>query len=398
LNPAFSARADYADRVGGTKYASAAGFRSSAADDLWEAVDALIDRAPSLDDLREHRLQLLAERHWVRSGRPVPLTLSAEKAVAAAFALPIPSLLARISSAWDGPMIILKGAELSRRYPAELLRPSGDIDLLVGDAPAAHAALCSAGFVATGDPRRYVGIHHLQPLVWPNVPVAIELHHAPKWVDGLDPPSTSELFRFAVPATCSVEGFQTLAPAAHAVVLAVHAWAHEPLRNLRDLIDIAVLTAEADIAEVDRIARQWGVSHLWRTTHSVMESLFSGGTRPLALRLWARHLEAVRGRTVAESHLSGWLSPFWALPATMALRHSSNRIWDDLRPVPGEAWPVKLSRARLAVQHAAVRRSSHDRMLEQIRLATPPALFLDRIERRRGTTAPDRSRREEQSG
>jgi hypothetical protein len=84
----------------------------------------------------------------------------------------------------------------------------------------------------------------------------------------------------------------------------------------------------------------------------------------------------------------------------MALRHSSSRIWDDLRPVPGEAWPVKLSRARLAVRHAAVRRSSHDRMLEQIRLATPPALFLDRIERRRGTMAPDRSRarREEQSG
>jgi hypothetical protein len=386
--------------MGGMQYASDSSVRPSAGSDLWEAVDALIDRAPSLDDLREHRLQLLAERHWVRSGRPVPPTLSAEKAVAAAFALPIPSLLSRISSAWDGPMLVLKGPELARRYPGELLRPAGDIDLLVDDAPAAHAALRSAGFVATGDPRRYVGIHHLQPLVWPNVPVAIELHHAPKWVDGLDPPSTLELFRFAVPATCSVEGFQTLAPAAHAVLVAVHAWTHEPLRNLRDLIDIAVLTAEADIVEVDRIARRWGVSHLWRTTHSVVESLFSGGRRPLALRLWARHLEVVRGRTVAESHLSGWLSPFWALPATMALRHSSSRIWDDLRPVPGEAWPVKLSRARLAVRHAAVRRSSHDRMLEQIRLATPPALFLDRIERRRGTMAPDRSRarREEQSG
>jgi len=375
------------------KYASASSVGPSAGGDLWKAVDALIDRAPSLDDLREHRLQLLAERHWARSGRAVSPTLSAEKAVAAAFALPIPSLLSRIASAWDGPMIILKGPEVASRYPAELLRAAGDIDLLVEDAPAAHAALCSAGFVPTGDPRRYVGVHHLQPLVWPNVPVAIELHHAPKWVDGLNPPSTSELFRFAVPARGSAEEFQTLAPAAHVVVLAVHGWAHEPLRNLRDLIDIAVLTTEADIAEIDRIARRWGVSHVWRTTHSVVESLFSGGKRPLALRLWARHLEAVRGRTVAESHLSGWMSPFWALPPTMALRQSSGRIWDDLRPVPGERWRTKLSRARLAVRHAAVRRSSHDRVLKETRLATPPVLFLDRIERRRGTPAPDRSRR-----
>jgi hypothetical protein len=373
--------------MGGRKYASASSLRSSPGGDLWEAVEALIDRAPSLDDLREHRLQLLAERHWVRSGRAVPPSLAAEKTVAAALALPIPSLLSRIASAWDGPMIVLKGPELASRYPAELLRTAGDIDLLVDDASAAHDALRSAGFVATGDPRRYVEIHHLQPLVWPNLPVRIELHHGPKWIDGLEPPPAAELFAHAAPAHGDAEGFRTLAPAAHAIVLAVHAWAHEPLGSLRDLIDVAVLTGEADVGQIESLARRWGVLRVWRTTHAVAESLFREGRRPLALRLWGGHLEAVRGRTVAESHLEKWVSPLWALPPRQALLRTSGRVAEELRPVPGEPWRTKLSRSRLALRNAGVRRSSHERLLAETRLETPPDLFLDRGDRRREEAA-----------
>jgi hypothetical protein len=368
--------------MGERKHASASSLRSSWGGDLWEAVDALIDRAPSLDDLREHRLQLLAERHWVRSGRAVPPSLSAEKAVAAALALPIPSLLSRIASTWDGPMIVLKGPELASRYPAELLRTAGDIDLLVDDASAAHDALRSAGFVATGDPRRYVEIHHLQPLVWEDLPVRIEVHHAPKWLEGLEPPSTAELFELAVPARVSPE-YLTLAPAAHAVILAVHAWSHGPLHRLRDLIDIAILNAEAEIDMIESLARRWGVYEVWRTTSAVVDALFAAGPRPLSLRLWARHLEAARGRTVAESHLEWWLSPWWALPPPTAMQHTARRLLDDLRPVSGELWRTKVSRARLAVRNARLRRTSHQRLLEEMRLATPPGLFLDRVERRR---------------
>lgn len=280
-------------------------------------------------------------------------------------------------------MIVLKGPELARRYPDRLLRTAGDIDLLVEDADAAHAALCSSGFAATGDPRRYVGIHHLQPLVWSELPVSVELHRAPKWIEGLEPPSTAELFRLAVPAQVGVDGFQTLTPAAHAVVVAVHAWSHGPLRSLRDLIDVAILRAEADADEVEHLSECWGVSKVWRTTEGVVEALFAAGRRPLPLRLWARHLEAARSPNVAETHLERWLSPFWALPPRAALQHAVLSIGDDLRPVPGEPWRTKVSRARLAVRNARVRRSSHQRLLEDMRLATPPALFLDRVDRRR---------------
>ena len=351
--------------------------------EVWEAVDALIDRAPSLQDLREHRLQLLAERRWLLTGRAIPASLATDKAIAAALSLPVPSLLARIASVWDGPMIILKGPELAARYPDRLLRTAGDIDLLVDDADAAHAALCSNGFVATGDPRRYVEIHHLQPLVWSALPVSIELHRAPKWIDELEPPSTAELFRLTVPAQVGVEGFQTLSPAAHAVVVAVHAWTHGPLRSLRDLIDVAILRAETNADEIERLSERWGVTKVWRTTDGAVEALFAGGPRPAALRLWARHLETARSPTVGEAHLERWLSSFWALPARTALRHAVRVIADDLRPVPGERWSTKLSRARLALRNARVRRSSHQRELEDMRLSTPPALFLERVERRR---------------
>ena len=365
---------------------------SERADGVWKALDGLIDRAPSLDDLREHRLHLLAERRWSQTGKTIPAALTAEKALAAALFLPVSSLLARIAAAWTGPMIILKGPELASRYPDGFVRTAGDIDLLVDDAHAAHAALLAAGFVATGDPRRFVDIHHLQPLVWSDLPVRIELHHSPKWIEGLEPPSAAELFDLAVPSRVEVEGFQTLTPAAHAVVVAVHAWSHGPLRSLRDLVDVAILKAEASSDDVESLVRRWGVSDVWRTTDGVVQALFAAGRRPLAMRLWARHLESARTPTVAEAHLEWWLSSFWALPAPTALQHSVRRIADDLRPVPGEQWRTKLSRARLAVRNAGVRRSSHQQLLEETRLATPPELFRDRVERRRAETRENRDR------
>jgi hypothetical protein len=107
----------------------------------------------------------------------------------------------------------------------------------------------------------------------------------------------------------------------------------------------------------------------------------------LALRLWGGHLEAVRGRTVAESHLEKWVSPLWALPPRQALLRTSGRVAEELRPVPGEPWRTKLSRSRLALRNAGVRRSSHERLLAETRLETPPDLFLDRGDRRREEAA-----------
>jgi hypothetical protein len=41
----------------------------SSASDIWTAVERLVDRAASLDDLRAHRIHLLAGRRWRADGR-----------------------------------------------------------------------------------------------------------------------------------------------------------------------------------------------------------------------------------------------------------------------------------------------------------------------------------------
>ena len=84
----------------------------------------------------------------------------------------------------------------------------------------------------------------------------------------------------------------TLPVAQHAVVLATHAWAHEALACAGRLIDVSLMALEADPAEADAIARRWGCLRLWRTTRRAAAALVEGEQSPLAMRLWARHLNA----------------------------------------------------------------------------------------------------------
>ena len=52
---------------------------TTAGDSIWHAAGLLVDRAPSLEDLRHHRMHLVAARHWRLSGRPVPTALAEEE-------------------------------------------------------------------------------------------------------------------------------------------------------------------------------------------------------------------------------------------------------------------------------------------------------------------------------
>ena len=334
----------------------------AAPDALWRRVDELIDRAPSTDDLRSHRLEPLAARHFRRIGRDVPDDFVAEERGAAVASLAAPLLLERVRAVYDGPAIILKGPEVAAVYPDPSLRRYADLDVLVADAPAVHRALLDAGFEQVGDPRLYVDIHHLRPLAVSEIPLHIELHTAPKWVDGRAAPSAAELFAETIPSS-TTDGMLTLAPGAHALVLTAHSWAHEPLRRLRDMIDIAAIAADADLDEVDRRAADWGIQRLWRTTIAAVDSLFYDGRTPWAFRLWARNLAHVRERTVLENHLQRLMSDFRDLPLDEAARRLPRRLGADIRPDPNESWRSKLSRSGLAFRNVFRARSRHDRQL-----------------------------------
>jgi hypothetical protein len=73
--------------------------------DLWDAVDRLVDRAPTLADLRVHRLHLLALRRWRSTGAPVPPSLQDEERAMAVSTLATPSVLERAAAALCEPAV-----------------------------------------------------------------------------------------------------------------------------------------------------------------------------------------------------------------------------------------------------------------------------------------------------
>lgn len=332
--------------------------------ELWAAVDRLVERAPSLANLASHRIELFAARRWRERGEPVPRAMVDQERRSAIATLAAPLVLGRIREAYDGTIVPIKGMEVARLYPDSALRLFGDVDVIVDDAAKAQAALLAAGFEEVGDPKLYVDIHHLRPVQRPELPLAVEIHSRPKWVNGLPAPATAELI---ASARVDERGIAILPPAQHAVLLAVHSWAHEPLRRLRDLIDVAVMAEAAGYDEAAAVARAWGVDRLWRATTDVIEALLHGGRRPWSLRLWAQNLERARERTVLENHLQRWLSDFWILPAGRAARGLPGTLRRELAPEGDEGWRSKLARTALAVRNAFRRRSEHDEQLAQAR-------------------------------
>ncbi len=193
--------------------------------------------------------------------------------------------------------------------------------------------------------------HHLPPLRWPTIPLSVEVHSGPNWPLRAQPPPLAEILEGAVPSALGIDGILAPHPLHHTLILASHAWRHGPLLVLRDLVDIAAISAELDRAELDRLASRWGITRVWNTTISAVDALFYGGRRTAPLRSWARHLEPVRERTVFENHLERWLHAFWELPAAPALQQTVHVLRSELAPVEGESWGRKVSRTAAALRN-----------------------------------------------
>jgi hypothetical protein len=351
---------------------------------LWGAVGALVDRAPSLDGLRAHRLQLVAASRLRAAGRLVPDALALEERRSAVNALTAPVLLRRVRAAVDGPILLVKGPEVAARYPDPVQRPYGDLDLIVPDAAAAQRALLADGFLAVGDPRLYEGIHHERPLTLPGLGIWIELHTTPKWPEGLAPPPAEELFEAAVPSATRVEGISAPHPAQHALILAAHSWAHDPLRRAGELVDVAAMADGADAAALRALAARWGLRKVWGTTERAAAALLGRGRTTLPLLTWARHLPAVRERTVFETHCDRGFSGFWGLPAGPALAGARAAAAEAISPAAGETAATKRSRTRRAIANAFVAQSRHADEIEQAGLRAP--LFYELADKADGET------------
>jgi len=325
---------------------------------LWRSVDRLLAQA-DVDAVIAHKLGPLAANRLRRLGRPVPPALEAEeRAAGLANALVVP-LLERIRASTGGALVLFKGPEVAQLYPGRARR-FVDVDLLAADAPAVHAALQEHGFVeASDDPDEYyVGHAHLRELKWPTIWLKVEVHsrtHSPAGVAGAP---IRTLLDAAVPSRSGIDGISALHPIHHTLVLATHAWVHEPLASLRDVVDVAAAAEGLDREELARTARAWGIERLWRTTEDAIDSLFYGRHPTAPLRSWARHVPAVRERTVLENHLARWLHSYWELPFRAAARRMVATVVADLRPAPGEPRREKLLRIYRALRKPGGRAGS----------------------------------------
>jgi hypothetical protein len=329
--------------------------------ELWHALDRLLRAAGPERAVLQGVGPLEAERRN-RVGEPIPAALEIEARRAAFAMLSVQPLLRRIRDNCDGPLVLMKGPEIAIHYPGSA-RAFHDIDLLVPQPDRTHGQLREAGFAVAGDPDRFRPHHHLQPLKWPDLPLRVEIHGRPHWPEGLDAPAASSIIAASVLSTQGVEGILAPELPHHVLLVAAHAWAHEPLHRLRDLIDVRALAVSATREALEQTARSWGVTRLWRTTDRVTDAVLGWGRMPLHLRLWAGHLLELRERTVMQNHLRAWLAAYSALPISSALATTAHAVRDDVSRAPEERWAEKLARAVTASKNAGMPLSRHHRRL-----------------------------------
>jgi hypothetical protein len=325
---------------------------------LWERVGELADLAPRLSDLRYHKLQLVAASRLRARGELVPPELQTEERLAAAIALGAGLLVRRLRAATDARVIVMKGPEAAALWPDSRLRPWKDLDLLVEDAHAVQDALLAAGFVEVGDPALYRDIHHLRPLSLPGLPVAVEVHLRPKW-PAAHAPTFDDLAAAAVPSTFGVVGMLAPSPAHHAVLLAAHAWEHDPLSRVGSLADVAAMTIAAGRTDADAVARAWGVARLWSATARAVDEVLLDGRPALHPPIWRRHLEQARERTVLEAHAERLVGPLAGSSLHKAPHAVLSALARTIRPAPGEGWRNKWRRSWRAMRNASLRGSDH---------------------------------------
>ena len=278
-------------------------------------------------------------------------------------AMAAPVLLKRARAAYSGELMLMKGPEVASYYREPSDRPFRDLDLLADDAPAAQRALIKAGFAEFGTPAAYDSAQHLCPLIWPSLPLVIEVHRRPSNPAWLPQVSADQVLQHVTDSATGVDGLLAPTAAAHALLIVAHAWSHQPLGRLLDVLDVAAVMAAAERRDVEALALEWGWSGVWRITSDASDSIFAGGRRSTALPIWARHLSAARERTVLENQFARLAAPAFAVPVNRAPSAVARALTLTTGRRADESWGEKVRRSRKALTDAFVPKSAHERRL-----------------------------------
>ena len=264
-----------------------------------------------------------------------------------------PVLLRRARAAYGGELMLMKGPEVAACYRHPSDRGFHDVDLLADDAPAAQRALIAAGFAQFGNLAAYDDAQHLCPLIWPGMPLIIELHRHPNQPPWLPHVSARAVLEHAVPSATGVDGLLAPAPSAHALLLATHSWCHQPLGRLADLLDVAVVLAGDGRRGAARPRPPMGLG--WRLARRPRcRRRHPQRQRPTVV---AQRLGAPPARALANARCSR--VTLRALPHPPAPCRSGRApaalagvVRDTATRREDEPWADKLRRSRLAIAHA----------------------------------------------
>jgi hypothetical protein len=279
-------------------------------------------------------------------------------------ALAVEPVLDRIRRAYHGTVMVMKGPEAAARHLHPGTRWFRDLDLLVDDPFAAQRALVEAGFVKGPREQDYAEAQHLVPLVYPGLPLVVELHRRPNVPCLIPSPPVQEILGMAVPSMTGVPGVVAPAAPVHALLLAAHSWTDRPVARLVDLVDVVAVLGEGNRDEAARLAHEWGWESLWHTTLGLADAVLAGEGQPLALRTWARHFDCARERTVLEEHVARVTAPAWTVPRAQAPRAVTAAVARTAARRPGERWPDKFRRSGLALRHALTAQSAHAKAVD----------------------------------
>ena len=182
--------------------------------------------------------------------------------------------------------------------------------------------------------------------------MTIEIHTRPKWPTE-QPPTFAELSRRRCRNVFGIAGVLAPSAAHHAVLLAGHAWEHDPLGSIGALADVAAMLLEAGSAG-DRGGRaRAGASRACGRRRRAPRSTrsCSAPDPPPGRRSGSRHLHETRERTVFEGHVERLVGPVVGRFAAAAPVIAAARAWPARSgPRPDEAWSAKMRRSRRALR------------------------------------------------
>lgn len=309
-------------------------------------IETVLERAVDPEAANAQGLRLLLLDREVERGQELPKKQRDARYLAHLLKPVSVALLARIRAAVEGPLIIIKGPEVSAHYPRPGLRSWCDLDIIAEDAAAVWEQLKAAGF--SGGARSEGHDHrHEPPLSLPGYRLTVEVHRTiplPLWGRS---PDWSWLLRHTYPAR-SGSGFLAPVPELHAVIIAAHAWAHSPFRSLRDSLDQELLLLDGDPAVAKALADELGVGRLWDAERRLADNVFRD--RPIGgnlTRMLTSDLRSCRLQSRRHILLSLCTGPMFADDLLSGVRAARSSASKALHPESGSyAWSAKRLRAR----------------------------------------------------